>query len=142
MTSADVVVYFGHGVWDETVGSGLVLSFDDIFSGRDLDANDLPLKARLVVIVNCWGGRVEAATQFTARKVYGLTPSLRRHGTGCVVACHWPVSANVGAAFLPLFFKSWKSGSSVSEAVSNSIENLVWGRLDRGLSALGFTIWA
>lgn len=143
LLAADVVVYFGHGVWDETLGSGLVLSFDDIFSGRDLDAIDASqLKAKLVVIINCWGGRVETSTQFMAREINGLTPSLRRHGVGCVLGSLWPLSAHVGAAFLPIFFNTWKSAPTVSEAVFSSIESLVGGDLDRALSAIGLTVWA
>jgi hypothetical protein len=86
--------------------------------------------SNVVVLFMCSGGRVDSHPH--AQTTVGLVKELFDHGCSTVIACPWPLDAEVAASWAPVFLRRWSEGATAAEAAFDAnleIASLFGGKL-------------
>jgi hypothetical protein len=86
--------------------------------------------SNVVVLLMCSGGRVDSHPH--AQTTVGLVKKLFDRGCSTVIACPWPLDAEVAASWAPVFLRRWSEGATAAEATFDAnleIASLFGGKL-------------
>ncbi len=115
MTSADILHYAGHGLFDDSTGlqSALPLAGDSLLTVADILAfESVP---RWVVLSGCETGK--SPERYAVESVSGLAHAFLTSGSLGVVAAVRPVEDQFAADLVRHYYRAWLSGESPARAL-------------------------